>query len=716
MGENVSAVLQRKLPPKCGNPRPLKETGIIIQLADRTNAYPDGLVEHVLVKINELEVFKIVGKDELEVVLTKHLELETTSEVELTEKLKCTCVRIEISTEILEICIFGREGKTPGDYLSETVGNSRDKLILILREHKEAIGWTIADIKEISPSICIHRIKLEENAKPVRQTQRRFNPLMIEMVKKKILKLLDVGITYTISDNPCVSSIQVVSKKSGVTVEANQKGELVLVRYFQIAIVSVDQENTTFTCSFGTFAYRRMAFGLCNAPATFQRSMVSIFSEYVEKIIEVFMDDISVYGHSFDNCLNNLKLILLRCIETNLVVNWEKCHFMVEHGIVLGHVLSSKGIEVDQAKIDIISVLPYPAGVREVRYFFGHAGFYRRFIKDFLKVGAPLFKLLQNDTAFEFDARCERAFNKLKELLLTSPPIIQPLDWNLPFEIMCDDNDHAVRVVLGQRVGKIDYTIYYVSRVLNGAQLNHSTTEKELLAVIVALEKFRPYLLGIKVIVFSNHAALRYLMIKKDTKSRFIRWILLLQEFDLEIRDKRDSENLVTDHLSCIPVGEENVPLKDTFLDEQLFSLNSKVPWYVDLVNYIVTGNLPAGWSKTKRDKLKNDAKYFIWDDPYLWKRCTDQVMRRCLGVLNLQDHDLHLAFDMEFVDENCLEKMGVIERDNDTIRFILPGPIRAPSRRLFTRAGSFSTLGSANDTVGPSSSVPPPPMASNVE
>ena len=305
---------------------------------------------------------------------------------------------------------------------------------------------------------------------------------------------------------------------------------------------------------------------------------------------------------------------------------------MVEYGIVVSHVVSCKDMEIDQTKIDSISALAYLAGVWEVRYFLEHAGFYRKFIKNFSQVRAPLFKLLQKDTAFEFDSRCERAFNKLKELLLTSPPIIQPLGWNLPFEIICDDNDHAVGVVLGQRVGKIGYAIYYASRVLNGIQLNYSTTKKELLTVIVALEKFRPHLLGVKVIVFSNHAALRYLIIKKDAKLRIIKWILLLQEFDLEIRDKRYSENLVTDHLSRISVGEENVPLKDTFLDEQLFSLNSKVPWYVDLVNYLVTINLPVGWPKMKRDKLKSDAKYFIWDDPYLWKRCADQVMRRCVS------------------------------------------------------------------------------------
>ena len=183
----------------------------------------------------------------------------------------------------------------------------------------------------------------------------------------------------------------------------------------------------TFTCPFGTFAYRRMPFGLCNAPATFQRCMVSIFSDYIEHIIEVFMDDFTVSGDSFDNCLHNLTLVLQRCIETNLVLNSEKCHFMVEKGIVLGHVVSSRGIEVDKVKVDTIQSLPYPTSVREVRSFLGHAGFYRRFIKDFSKIALPLCKLLQKDVAFEFDEACKKSFDKLKELL-TSTPVIQPLD------------------------------------------------------------------------------------------------------------------------------------------------------------------------------------------------------------------------------------------------------------------------------------------------
>ena len=176
--------------------------------------------------------------------------------------------------------------------------------------------------------------------------------------------------------------------------------------YNHIAIAPEDQEKTTFTCPYGTFAFRRMPFGLCNAPGTFQRCMMAIFSDIVEKTIEVFMDDFSVLGDSFDNCLENLRSVLIRCEETILVLNWEKSHFMVQEGIVLGHRISAKGIEVDKEKIEAIEKLPPPSSVKGIRSFLGHAGFYRLFIKDFSRIAKSLSNLLVQGAPFEFDEQC----------------------------------------------------------------------------------------------------------------------------------------------------------------------------------------------------------------------------------------------------------------------------------------------------------------------
>jgi hypothetical protein len=171
--------------------------------------------------------------------------------------------------------------------------------------------------------------------------------------------------------------------------------------YNQIEIALEDQEKTTFTCLFDTFAYRRMSFGLCNAPATFQRCMLGIFNDMVERFLEIFMDDFSVFGDSFDDCLTNLKKVLNRCEEKNLMLNWEKYHFVVTNDIVLGHIVSSTGIEVDKFKIELIANLPTPKSVKDVRLFLGHVGFYRRFIKDFSVISKLLCNLLTNDNVFE---------------------------------------------------------------------------------------------------------------------------------------------------------------------------------------------------------------------------------------------------------------------------------------------------------------------------
>ena len=184
--------------------------------------------------------------------------------------------------------------------------------------------------------------------------------------------------------------------------------------YNQIAIALEDQEKTTFTCPFGTFSFRRMPFGLCNAPGTFQRCMMSIFSYLAEEFMEIFMCDLTVYGSSFEQCLHNLGTILQRCQDKNLALNWEKCQFMVTEGIVLGHMISTVGVEVDQGKVSIIRNLMPPTTVKGIRSFLGHARFYRRFIRDFSKIARPLCRLLEKDTKFNVDESCHNSFKEIK--------------------------------------------------------------------------------------------------------------------------------------------------------------------------------------------------------------------------------------------------------------------------------------------------------------
>ncbi|GJZ15239.1 reverse transcriptase domain-containing protein [Tanacetum coccineum] len=260
--------------------------------------------------------------------------------------------------------------------------------------------------------------------------------------------------------------------------------------YFQIPVTPEDQVKTTFSCLYGTFAYKRMPFGLCNAPTTFQHCMIAIFHKLIEDNMEVFMDDFSVFGRSFNHCLKNLERMLKRYEETNLVLNLEKCHFMVKEGIVLGHKVSGFGIEVDKAKIEAISKLPYPTNVKAIRSFLGHAGFYRRFIKYFSQIARPMTQLLVKDASFNISKECIQAFDKLNHELTLAPIMIKP-DWSLQFEIMYDASDYAVGAVLGERIDKHFKPIHYTSKTLNEEQENYITIKKELLAVIFAFDKFR---------------------------------------------------------------------------------------------------------------------------------------------------------------------------------------------------------------------------------
>ncbi|XP_073057250.1 uncharacterized protein [Primulina eburnea] len=439
--------------------------------------------------------------------------------------------------------------------------DEKEKLLSVLRKFKTAFGWSISDIKGISPTICMHRILMEESYTPYVDHQRRLNPAMKEVLKNEVLKLLNAGLIYAISDSSWVSPMQVVPKKGGMVVLKNENDELISTR-----IVTG----------------WRMVIQMC---------MMAIFADMVEDIMEVVMDDFS------------------RCQEKNLVLNWEKCYFMVQEGIVLGHKASSKGLEVDRAKVAVVENLPPPKNIKGIRSVLGHAGFYCRFIKDFSKITKPLCNLVEKESSFIFDDNCLQAFEKIKKALVTTPIIIVP-DWKELFELMCVASDYAVGVVLGQRRDKFFRSIYYASRAMDTAQQNCTTTEKEMLAY---------YSIPI---------------CQERCKTTLIRWILLLPEFDFEVKDRKGCENQVADHLSRLELEDkiDEGTIKEAFPYEQLFEVNVVLPWFADIANFLSCSTLPPDLSYHQKKKFFHDAKFCLWDDPYVFKRCADQMIRRCVA------------------------------------------------------------------------------------
>nr|GEZ65755.1 reverse transcriptase domain-containing protein [Tanacetum cinerariifolium] len=261
------------------------------------------------------------------------------------------------------------------------------------------------------------------------------------------------------------------------------------------------------------------------APGTFQRCMLAIFHDMVEKTMEVFMDNFSVFGNSFKTCLSQLDKMLQRCEDTKLCLNWEKSHFMVKEGIVLDNKISRNRIEVDKAKVEVITKLPHPTTVK----------------------GYSIHLLRRLHQSFpDVKAKTNGSSN------LDCPKL------DLPFELMCDASDFAIGAVLGQRYEKHFRPIHYASKTLTEAESNYTTMEKEMLAVVYAFEKFRSYLIMNKCIVYTNHSALKYLFAQKDAKARLLRWVLLLQEFDFDVLDTKGTENLAADHLSQLEKPYEN--------------------------------------------------------------------------------------------------------------------------------------------------------------
>nr|GEV79426.1 hypothetical protein [Tanacetum cinerariifolium] len=280
----------------------------------------------------------------------------------------------------IEYAFLEGNDKLPVIIAKDLSVEEKTALIIVLKSHKRAIAWKLSDIKGINLEFCTHKILMEEDFEPAVQHQRIVNPKIHDVIKNEVLKLLDAGLIYSISDSPWKDHFplpfmdQMLERLAGNQYYCFLDG---FSGYLQIPINPKDQEKTTFTCSYGTFAYRRKPFRLFNAPSTFQRCMMAIFHDMIEKTMEVFMNDFSVFENYFQACLSHLERMLRRCEDTNLCLNWEKSHFMVKEGIVIGHKISKNRIEVDKAKVDVIAKLPHPTTVKGIQIFLGHAGFYQ---------------------------------------------------------------------------------------------------------------------------------------------------------------------------------------------------------------------------------------------------------------------------------------------------------------------------------------------------
>jgi hypothetical protein len=265
---------------------------------------------------------------------------------------------------------------------------------------------------------------------------------------------------------------------------------------------------------------------------------------------------------------------------------------MLTEGIVLGHHISGSGMRVDLENIYIITQIRIPSSQKEASSFLGHAGYYRRFIPNFTRLATPLFKLSSKEAEFKWDDECQISFKILKQKLLTTLVLRGP-NWSLLFHICTDALDTSLGEVLGQRENQIPYVIYFVSKNLSPAEVNYTVIEKELLVVVHAINKFRHYITGYQSFVHTDHSTINFLMKKPVKNPRVRRWLLLLQEFNINIIDRLGKDNLVADFLSRMIHLGDNAPVEDNFPDENVFFISTFTLWYADVANYLVTGKMP---------------------------------------------------------------------------------------------------------------------------
>jgi hypothetical protein len=316
--------------------------------------------------------------------------------------------------------------------------------------------------------------------------------------------------------------------------------------YHQIRVRDDDIPKTTFRTHEGHYEFVVMPFGLTNAPATFQSLMNDLFRPHLRKFILVFFDDILVYSKSWEDHLTHLHTVLKILADNTLFAKESKCRFGVTQVDYLGHVISNQGVSVDPTKIQAVVEWPTPTTAKGVRGFLGLAGYYRKFIRHFGGIAAPLTRLLTKD-GFQWSAEADLAFQRLKEALTQSPVLRMP-DFSQRFMVECDASGIGIGAILSQQ----NQPMAYFSEALKGSSLTLSTYEKEMLAIVKAIRKWRPYLLGKPFTVRTDQRSLKYLLEQRITTPAQTRWLPKILGYDYVIEYKKGSENQGADSLSRV--------------------------------------------------------------------------------------------------------------------------------------------------------------------
>lgn len=510
---------------------------------------------------------------------------------------------------------------------------------------------------------------------PIKQKYYRVSPVMQKMIDKELEEMLEKDVIEE-SNSPWSSPIILVRKKDNSyrfcvdfrrlnavterdsyplpnisdTLDKLKDAQYlssidIKSAYWQVPVAENSKKYTAFTVpNRGLFQFRKMPFGLHNAPATWQRLIDKVLGPKLEPHVFVYLDDIVIVTQTFEKHLEVLEEVFRRLLDANLSVNQGKCQFCVPSMKYLGYVVDRNGLHVDPDKVRAMLNLPVPTNAREVRRVVGTFSWYRRFIPEFSTIIAPLTALTRKRQKFQWTSECEESFQKIKECLVAAPVLNCP-DYSLPFVVQTDASGYGIGAVLTQPHPDGDRVISYLSRSLSRQERQYSTTERECLAVIYAVEKLRPYLEGVSFTVITDHYSLKWLLTLKDPTGRLARWSVRIQQYDFTIVHRKGSDHVIPDMLSrAVPII-DSIHVSDSASDTPDVHISDK--WYLKMIEQVEKYPLKySGWrvsGKALFKYVKQDYPELREENDY-WKRVIPKNERKVL--INMA-HDPPMAGHM---------------------------------------------------------------------